>query len=65
MYARAYTHEHQFNLLGGLASRMAEEPFRLVVIMCCEFNEFHGCFAKPFFHHPKWKVTFASTVAVA
>ncbi|KAG0580661.1 hypothetical protein KC19_4G190400 [Ceratodon purpureus] len=32
VYARAYTHEHQYNLITGLACRMAEEPFRLVVV---------------------------------
>ncbi|GLJ44170.1 hypothetical protein SUGI_0921730, partial [Cryptomeria japonica] len=32
VYARAYTHEHQFNLLVGLAAKMSEEPFRLLII---------------------------------
>ncbi|KAH7298259.1 hypothetical protein KP509_25G033900 [Ceratopteris richardii] len=32
IYARAYTHEHQFNLLLGLAAKMSEEPFRLLVV---------------------------------
>lgn len=31
IYARAYTYEHQHNLLLGLAAKMAEEPFRLLV----------------------------------
>lgn len=31
IYARAYTYEHQYNLLLGLAAKMAEEPFRLLV----------------------------------
>ncbi|XP_074307212.1 uncharacterized protein LOC141642332 [Silene latifolia] len=30
IYARAYTYEHQHNLLLGLAAKMAEEPFRLL-----------------------------------
>ncbi|PIN11334.1 Meiotic recombination protein Dmc1 [Handroanthus impetiginosus] len=30
IYARAYTYEHQYNLLLGLAAKMAEEPFRLL-----------------------------------
>ncbi|CAM0146066.1 unnamed protein product [Urochloa decumbens] len=30
IYARAYTYEHQHNLLLGLAAKMAEEPFRIV-----------------------------------
>ncbi|AQK69980.1 Meiotic recombination protein DMC1-like protein [Zea mays] len=28
IYARAYTYEHQYNLLLGLAAKMAEEPFK-------------------------------------
>eukprot|EP00850_Spirogloea_muscicola_P010868 SM000065S20217 [mRNA] locus=s65:329172:331881:- [translate_table: standard] len=32
VYARAYTHEHQFNLLLGLAAKMSEEPFKLLVV---------------------------------
>ncbi|KAJ7528029.1 hypothetical protein O6H91_16G080400 [Diphasiastrum complanatum] len=32
VYARAYTHEHQFNLLLGLAAKMTEEPFRLLIV---------------------------------
>ncbi|KAI4304032.1 hypothetical protein MLD38_039596 [Melastoma candidum] len=32
IYARAYTYEHQFNLLLGLAAKMSEEPFRLLII---------------------------------
>ncbi|MCO5600421.1 hypothetical protein L7F22_054534 [Adiantum nelumboides] len=32
IYARAYTHEHQFNLLLGLAAKMSEEPFRLLIV---------------------------------
>lgn len=31
IYARAYTYEHQYNLLLGLAAKMSEEPFRLLV----------------------------------
>ncbi|PRQ36595.1 putative DNA recombination/repair protein RadA [Rosa chinensis] len=31
VYARAFTYEHQYNLLLGLAAKMAEEPFRLLV----------------------------------
>ncbi|GAV83096.1 Rad51 domain-containing protein, partial [Cephalotus follicularis] len=31
IYARAYTYEHQYNLLFGLAAKMSEEPFRLLV----------------------------------
>ncbi|GBG71468.1 hypothetical protein CBR_g8885 [Chara braunii] len=30
--ARAYTHEHQYNLLLGLAAKMMEEPFRLLIV---------------------------------
>lgn len=30
IYARAYTYEHQYNLLLGLAAKMSEEPFRLL-----------------------------------
>ncbi|KAB5537888.1 hypothetical protein DKX38_015421 [Salix brachista] len=30
IYARAYTYEHQYNLLFGLAAKMSEEPFRLL-----------------------------------
>ncbi|XP_066325371.1 meiotic recombination protein DMC1 homolog B-like [Miscanthus floridulus] len=32
IYARAYTYEHQYNLLLGLAAMMAEEPFRLLIV---------------------------------
>ncbi|KAJ8428656.1 hypothetical protein Cgig2_020380 [Carnegiea gigantea] len=32
IYARAYTYEHQYNLLIGLAAKMAEEPFRLLIV---------------------------------
>ncbi|XP_078172482.1 DNA repair (Rad51) family protein [Carex rostrata] len=32
IYARAYTYEHQHNLLLGLAAKMAEEPFRLLIL---------------------------------
>uniref|UniRef100_A0A803MSX9 DNA meiotic recombinase 1 n=1 Tax=Chenopodium quinoa TaxID=63459 RepID=A0A803MSX9_CHEQI len=32
IYARAYTYEHQYNLLLGLAAKMAEEPFRLLIV---------------------------------
>ncbi|KAF9673765.1 hypothetical protein SADUNF_Sadunf10G0058000 [Salix dunnii] len=32
IYARAYTYEHQYNLLLGLAAKMSEEPFRLVIV---------------------------------
>ncbi|XP_061985055.1 meiotic recombination protein DMC1 homolog [Populus nigra] len=31
-YARAYTYEHQYNLLLGLAAKMSEEPFRLLIV---------------------------------
>ncbi|GJR02554.1 putative ribonuclease H-like domain-containing protein [Tanacetum coccineum] len=31
IYPRAYTYEHQYNLLIGLAAKMDEEPFRLLV----------------------------------
>ncbi|GKV43729.1 hypothetical protein SLEP1_g50983 [Rubroshorea leprosula] len=31
IYARAYTYEHQYNLLLGLAAKMAEEPFTLPI----------------------------------
>ncbi|XP_056175032.1 meiotic recombination protein DMC1 homolog isoform X3 [Syzygium oleosum] len=30
IYARAYTYEHQHNLLLGLAAKMSEEPIRLL-----------------------------------
>ncbi|KAG0465753.1 hypothetical protein HPP92_019917 [Vanilla planifolia] len=32
IYARAYTYEHQHNLLLGLAAKMSEEPFRLLIV---------------------------------
>nr|CAB3490895.1 unnamed protein product [Digitaria exilis] len=32
IYARAYTYEHQYNLLLGIAAKMAEEPFRLLIV---------------------------------
>ncbi|XP_074267083.1 meiotic recombination protein DMC1 homolog [Silene latifolia] len=32
IYARAYTYEHQHNLLLGLAAKMVEEPFRLLIV---------------------------------
>ncbi|KAL8260877.1 hypothetical protein R6Q59_024926 [Mikania micrantha] len=32
LYARAYTYEHQYNLLLGLAAKMSEEPFRLLIV---------------------------------
>ncbi|XP_044387882.1 meiotic recombination protein DMC1 homolog B isoform X2 [Triticum aestivum] len=32
IYARAYTYEHQYNLLLGLVAKMAEEPFRLLIV---------------------------------
>ncbi|GLT78611.1 hypothetical protein SLA2020_501400 [Shorea laevis] len=32
IYAREYTYEHQYNLLLGLAAKMAEEPFRLLIV---------------------------------
>ena len=32
LYARAYTHEAQLDLLAGVAARMVEEPFRLLVV---------------------------------
>ncbi|KAK9921525.1 hypothetical protein M0R45_030032 [Rubus argutus] len=31
IYARAFKYEHQYNLLLGLAAKMAEEPFRLLI----------------------------------
>ncbi|KAF2543835.1 hypothetical protein F2Q68_00031977, partial [Brassica cretica] len=30
--ARAYTYEHQYNLLLGLAEKMSEEPFKILII---------------------------------
>ncbi|KAA0049326.1 meiotic recombination protein DMC1-like protein [Cucumis melo var. makuwa] len=32
IYARAYTYEHQHNLLLGLAAKMSEEPFKLLIV---------------------------------
>nr|P37384.1 RecName: Full=Meiotic recombination protein DMC1 homolog [Lilium longiflorum]BAA04845.1 RAD51-like protein [Lilium longiflorum] len=32
IYARAYTYEHQYNLLLALAAKMSEEPFRLLIV---------------------------------
>ncbi|XP_024533828.1 meiotic recombination protein DMC1 homolog [Selaginella moellendorffii] len=32
VYARAYTHEHQYNLLIAIAAKMTEEPFRLLIV---------------------------------
>lgn len=32
IYARAYTYEHQYNLLLGLAAKMSEEPYRLLIV---------------------------------
>ncbi|OWM69795.1 hypothetical protein CDL15_Pgr025644 [Punica granatum] len=32
IYARAYTYEHQYDLLLGLAVKMSEEPFRLLIV---------------------------------
>ncbi|KAK3040522.1 hypothetical protein RJ639_028968 [Escallonia herrerae] len=32
IYASAYTYEHQYNLLLGLAAKMSEEPFRLLIV---------------------------------
>ncbi|XP_068650500.1 meiotic recombination protein DMC1 homolog [Aristolochia californica] len=32
IYARAYTYEHQYNLLLGLGAKMSEEPFRLLIV---------------------------------
>ncbi|XP_004496658.1 meiotic recombination protein DMC1 homolog [Cicer arietinum] len=32
IYARAYTYEHQYNLFLGLAAKMSEEPFRLLIV---------------------------------
>lgn len=32
IYARACAYEHQYNLLLGLAAKMAEEPFRLLIV---------------------------------
>jgi Rad51 len=40
IYARAYTYEHQYNLLLGLAAKMAEEPFRLLVCILPFFIDF-------------------------
>lgn len=45
VYARAYTHEHQFNLLVALAAKMAEEPFRLLVN--CIFSNSYLVFPPP------------------
>lgn len=32
IYARASTSEHQYNLLLGLAAKMSEEPFKLLIV---------------------------------
>ncbi|GFP82801.1 meiotic recombination protein dmc1 homolog [Phtheirospermum japonicum] len=32
IYARAYTYEHQYNLLLGLAAKIAEEPFKHLIV---------------------------------
>ncbi|KAJ6689336.1 hypothetical protein OIU85_005711 [Salix viminalis] len=32
IYARAYTYEHQYNLLLGLAAKMSEEPFKILIV---------------------------------
>ncbi|TYG55290.1 hypothetical protein ES288_D09G260400v1 [Gossypium darwinii] len=32
VYARAYTYEHQYNLLLGLAAKMSGEQFRLLIV---------------------------------
>ncbi|XVE81682.1 hypothetical protein DITRI_Ditri15bG0084900 [Diplodiscus trichospermus] len=32
VYARAYTYEHQYNLLLGLAAKLSEEPFRILIV---------------------------------
>ncbi|KAF8392309.1 hypothetical protein HHK36_022651 [Tetracentron sinense] len=32
IYARAYTYEHQYNLILGLAAKMSEEPFKLLIV---------------------------------
>ncbi|KAL6629167.1 hypothetical protein ACP70R_028932 [Stipagrostis hirtigluma subsp. patula] len=32
IYACAYNYEHQYNLLLGLTAKMAEEPFRLLIV---------------------------------
>ncbi|GJY37495.1 poly(ADP-ribose) glycohydrolase 1-like protein isoform X1 [Tanacetum coccineum] len=32
IYPRAYTYEHQYNMLLDLASKMNEEPFRLLIV---------------------------------
>ncbi|GFP86536.1 meiotic recombination protein dmc1 homolog [Phtheirospermum japonicum] len=32
IYARAYTYKHQYNLLLGLAAKMAEEPFKILIV---------------------------------
>ncbi|WZY72956.1 hypothetical protein YC2023_005196 [Brassica napus] len=37
IYARAYTYEHQHNLLLGLAAKMSEEPFKILVSMSAYF----------------------------
>jgi len=34
IYAHATTSEHQYNLLLGLAAKMSEEPFKLLVRHC-------------------------------
>lgn len=32
IYARAFTYEHQYNMLLGLAAKMSEEPYRLLIV---------------------------------
>lgn len=49
IYARAYTYEHQYNLLLGLAAKMSEEPFRLLVRVVFFFSFFfYFSFSFPF-----------------
>lgn len=45
VYARAYTYEHQYNLLLGLAAKMSEEPFRLLVSHLLIDHVFHMSFS--------------------
>jgi meiotic recombination protein DMC1 len=45
VYARAYTHDHQMQLISEIAAKMVEEPFRVLIIdsMTALFRaEFHG-----------------------
>ena len=32
LYARAYTHEAQLDLLAGVAAKMVDEPFKLLIV---------------------------------